>query len=290
MKTVYLLKGLPASGKSTWAKKLIDDNPNSYKRINKDDLRAMLDNSHWSKGNEKFVVSIRDELIREALLQGYHIIVDDTNLHPKHETNIKALVQKFSKVTGYQVKVEVKEFLDVDVEECIKRDMNRPVSVGEKVIRNMYNQFLAPEIKMIEQDDSLPRAIICDLDGTLALMDGRSPFDWKECINDKVNEPVRRVIESMKETHAIIMLSGRDGCCQPETKQWFINNDIPHDELFMREKDDSRKDSIIKKELFDESIRDKYYVEFVLDDRDQVVNLWRREIGIPCFQVNYGDF
>ena len=48
---LIMTKGLPASGKSTWAKQYLDDNPGT-KRVNKDDLRAMLDNGKWSKRNE----------------------------------------------------------------------------------------------------------------------------------------------------------------------------------------------------------------------------------------------
>lgn len=66
MITVTILKGIPASGKSTWARQMLDEHPGMYKRINKDDLRAMLDNSYWSKGNEAFVLKVRDILIIEA--------------------------------------------------------------------------------------------------------------------------------------------------------------------------------------------------------------------------------
>ncbi len=89
MKKVIILKGLPASGKSTWAKQRLAAEPGAYKRINKDELRAMLDDSHWSKGNERFVLRLRDHLIVAALEDGKHVIVDDTNLHPKHEQQIR---------------------------------------------------------------------------------------------------------------------------------------------------------------------------------------------------------
>ncbi len=52
----------------------------------------------------------------------------------------------------------------------------------------------------------------------------------------------------------------------------------------------SRKNAIIKKELFEQQIAEKYFIELVLDDRDQVVDMWRLELGLPCLQVNYGDF
>ncbi len=74
------MRGLPGSGKSTWAKQMVTENPNSYKRINRDELRMMLDNGYTSNGNEKFVKQVRDMLIVKALTDGKHVIVDDTNL------------------------------------------------------------------------------------------------------------------------------------------------------------------------------------------------------------------
>ena len=62
MKKVIMMRGLPGSGKSTYAKSLLAETPNAYKRINRDELRAMFDNSHWSKGNEKYVKQVRDLL------------------------------------------------------------------------------------------------------------------------------------------------------------------------------------------------------------------------------------
>ena len=87
----------------------------------------------------------------------------------------------------------------------------------------------------------------------------------------------------------IILLSGRPDDCREPTKQFLKKNKIPYDELFMRKSGDQRKDAIIKRELYEENIRDKYNVRFILDDRDQVVDMWR-QLGLPCFQVNYGKF
>ncbi|KKL23847.1 hypothetical protein LCGC14_2421320, partial [marine sediment metagenome] len=53
MKQVTILKGLPASGKTTWAIGQIIKNPGKCKRINKDDLREMFDCGQWSRDNEK---------------------------------------------------------------------------------------------------------------------------------------------------------------------------------------------------------------------------------------------
>ena len=81
---VYMTYGLPSSGKTTWAKQKIEENPNRIKRINKDDLRSMLDCNRWSKDNEKFILKVRDALIDLILGGGFDVIVDDTNLSPKH--------------------------------------------------------------------------------------------------------------------------------------------------------------------------------------------------------------
>lgn len=71
--------------------------------------------------------------------------------------------------------------------------------------------------------------------------------------------------------------------------KFLANNSIEIDVLLMRKTADNRKDFIVKKEIFDAEIRHKYQTEFVLDDRNQVVDMWRNELKLPCFQVYYGD-
>lgn len=136
MNKVIILKGLPGSGKSTWAKQMLEKYPGQYKRVNKDDLRAMLDNTIWSKKNEQFVLKIRNSIILAALEDGADVIVDDTNLHPKHERAIRELVQG-------KAEIEIK-FFHCDLLTCIARNANRPHPVSEGVIRGMYNRFLKP--------------------------------------------------------------------------------------------------------------------------------------------------
>jgi len=292
MKKIIICKGLPASGKSTFAKQMVKEKKGSYKRINKDDLRAMLDVSEHSKSNEKFVLKTRNWLITESLRCGKHVIIDDTNLAEKHEKDIRKLASDYREETGQDIKVEVK-FFDVSVEECIERDLKRTNSVGEKVIRRMYKEHLMvkEEVPVKEQDETLPKAIICDLDGTLALMNGRNPFDASSCEKDLLNKPVAAIVKKYKEMgFSILLLSGRQATYMEETKRWLANYEITYDKLIMRDGKDSRKDSIVKREFFDSEIKDKYFVEFVLDDRNQVVDMWRKDLGLTCLQVNYGDF
>jgi predicted kinase len=294
MKKVILTRGLPASGKSTWAKKLIDDNPGMYKRISKDDLRSMLDNSKWSKGNEKFVLKVRDTLILESLEAGYHVIVDDTNLSDKHERTIKELVKGLATV-------EIQDFTDIPLEVCIERDLQRLHSVGERVIRRWYNDYLKPKPPIIEYNPSLPDAAIVDIDGTLALINGRNPYDTAKCEEDGLNKPIVDIIvkyttghyESVSDNDSctlyILLVSGRSEEYRPQTEAWLKKHEISYDELYMRKNDDNRKDAIIKREIYDEHIKDKYNVRFALDDRNQTVAVWR-SLGLVCLQVADGDF
>lgn len=136
----------------------------------------------------------------------------------------------------------------------------------------------------------LQNAIIVDIDGTLAKMNGRGPFEWHRVGEDKVNHPVRDIVMAMKKTHAIIIFSGRDGVCRTETINWLNENRIHYDKIFMREEGNNEKDAIIKRRLYDTFIKDKYNVNFVLDDRNQVVDMWRKDLGLTCLQVDYGYF
>lgn len=281
MKKVIILKGLPASGKSTYAKELVDKNPGMYKRVNKDDLRAMLDNGKWSKDNEKFVLQIRDKIILEGLEGGKHIIVDDTNLAPKHENRIKQLVKG-------KAEVETK-FFEIDIEEAIERDLKRPVSVGEKVIRSMYNQFLKPANDIYLPNLNNPMAYIFDIDGTLAKMKDRSPYDWDRVDEDETKEDTVIILNTLREAgFKIIIFTGRDGVCEPKTRGWLYDNGISFDEFHIRKAGDTRKDAIVKKEMFDK-VKDKYNILGVFDDRNQVVEMWR-SLGLTCFQVAEGNF
>lgn len=281
MKKVILTKGLPASGKSTWAKQQLADNPAEYKRINKDDLREMLDGSKWSSSNEKFVVKVRDMLILQALEAGKNVIIDDTNLHPKHEEHIK-------QITKGLATVEIKDFTDVPIEKCIENDLKRANSVGEKVIRTMYRQFIQKAEPAPIIDPELSDVVLCDLDGTLALFGNANPYD-RDFLKDKPNEPILNIINNLEPHIRLIIVSGRNGKYKEVTEKWLAENNILYDKLIMRQEEDMRKDSIIKQEIYENEIKGKYNVLFVLDDRNQVVELWR-SLGLVCLQVADGDF
>ena len=135
------------------------------------------------------------------------------------------------------------------------------------------------------------KAIICDLDGTLADIKHRDPFDASACLDDAVNKPIKNLINQyFNAGYKVIILSGRMDKYKKISEQWLLENNIHYNKCYLRKTGDGRKDSIIKKEIYLKDIMPRYSIEFILDDRNQVVDMWRKELKLVCFQVNYGDF
>lgn len=282
MKKVLILQGLPASGKSHFAKNILLKEPGRWVRTNKDLLREMCHAAYWTKSNEKFIIQLRDEIILRALEAGKHVIVDDTNFG-HHIEHIKQLVKG-------KAQAEVNDsFAQVPVEECIKRDLLRPNSVGKDVIMKMYNQYLRPPEQPLPYNPDLPDAIMVDMDGTLAILGDRSPYDVSRCDLDLPNQPVVDTVLKWQANTTIIIVSGRTDDGQEKTATWLKKYGIDYRHLYMRKTKDMRKDAILKQEIYNDLIRDKYNILFILDDRQQVVDMWR-SLGLKVFQVAEGDF
>lgn len=148
-----------------------------------------------------------------------------------------------------------------------------------------------PAVAPYEPDPALPQAVLCDIDGTLALRHDRSPYQFARCGSDLLNHPVRDTLMAWRRTFGaqIVLLSGRPDTWRDQTQRWLRDHEVPHDELWMRPADDTRRDDIVKGEMFDAHVRHRFNVRLVLDDRDRVIALWRR-MGLPTWQVNYGAF
>ena len=283
MKKVLILQGLPASGKSSFAKELLLANPGRWVRTNKDLLREMAHASYWSKGNEKFVLKLRDTAILMALEEGKHVVIDDTNFGHNID-RIQELVKGKARV------IINDSFLKVPVEECIRRDLLRPKSVGKDVIMKMYNQFVRSQVtEAVVYNPDLPDAIIVDMDGTLAIMGDRSPYDVLKCDLDLPNYPVLETVHKWQDSKTIIIMSGRTEDGKGKTEAWLHKYGVKYQHIYMRATGDMRKDSTIKQELYQTQVRDRYNISFILDDRQQVVDMWRG-LGLTVFQVAEGDF
>jgi len=135
-----------------------------------------------------------------------------------------------------------------------------------------------------------PIAIIVDIDGTLAHMNDRSPYDPTKYHEDTVDDVIKDIVSTYYESGMkIIICSGRHDTYRVVTSDWLSKNGIKYDELFMRKTDDNRNDAIIKSEIYKELIEPNYDIQFILDDRNRVVNMWR-SLGLKCLQVADGDF
>lgn len=294
MAKLIMTQGLPGSGKSYWAAQ-----QTGAIVVNKDDIRRELAKSGWvwSHENEKDVITLRDSYIEQGLGEGKDVIVADTNFGRKHKVRLEGIARKFG------AKFEIKRF-DTPIELCIERDNARPdaTRVGERVIRDMFNKFVLndpryPSSAKLVEIDVRPYVepaegdpcIICDLDGTLSLFEGkghRGPYDAAKCDQDDCNETIRQVLEVYYRfmNYKIVYLSGREEIFRPQTETFLRKFHCPPGELFMRGKGDPRKDWIVKSELFDAHVRDRYKVKWVFDDRPQVLRMWQK-MGLTTFAV-----
>lgn len=311
MATLFITRGLPASGKSTWARKqLASRELGSIARLNRDDLRRMGLDPEYRRPvyhAERRISTIRDAALGALLAAGCDVIVDDTNLRAKYVRELLAIASKAD------ADVKCVDFLDVPLDECIRRDAERSGAeqVGEEVIRKMHGQFLAqlnggpmpipevtaaaaPQARPYSPIPGMPKAVLCDLDGTLALLD-RSPYDETKVITDRPNKAVIETLRALIDAgHIPVFMSGRTEACRADTATWLIEHVCPEmvrcpPELHMRAAGDTRPDHVVKLELFDARVRDRWDVRLVLDDRDSVVALWR-SMGLTCLQVAPGAF
>lgn len=298
MTRLLITRGLPASGKTTFARKLQP----YVVRVNRDDLRFMLHGrrllTQWAEGQ---VTAVQRSMVEQLLRARADVVVDDTNLRPSTVREWAALAARF------RASFEVHDFTDVPLDECLRRDAGRPEheQVGADSIRRMHDRYLknrnlplpvpyvepgAPGV-VYRPDPELPPAVLVDIDGTVALLDGRSPYDMSRVGDDEPNHAVIAAVRAMHAAgHAVVFCTGRDESARADTEAWLaLHVGVEYEALFMRQLGDSRRDAVVKGEIFEAEIRDRWRIVGVFDDRQQVVKMWR-ELGLTVFQVAEGDF
>lgn len=309
MTKLWVMRGYSGSGKSTKAREIA--NENNAVVVCRDDLRMMLLGSHWTgKKEDEDRVSVAEEAqVTAFLLAGTQVVVDATHLQPQFLRRWARLATRMG--VDFQV-VDVHN----EVATCRQNDHARMLSggryVGDKVIDRQARKWPVHKwptvtaepfvIKPYANNECfLPRAIICDIDGTLAHIPdgGRSPYDYSKVLDDVLDWDVARIVNQYKvltkERGKVIILSGRDHTCRSDTFKWLCRYGIMFDKLLMRdansvdERGNKRPDYMVKYEIFNEHIRGKYNIDYVLDDRKQVVDMWRK-LGLKCLQVQEGDF
>lgn len=304
---LILTRGLSGSGKSTWARAWVAEDPATRGRVNRDDLRFMMfETPNYKWDQEKQVTEAEHAAATALLKSGRSVVVDATNLRSKYIRNW----QKIAYTQGVQF--ELVDF-PISLEEAIERDSLRigKAQVGVGVITAQYEKFTNKgEFQTVtaynpadDEDSSeligrpyeavpgTPDAVVVDIDGTIAKnLSGRGFYDDSRVHEDSPNVPVVDLVKRLhKDGVQIIYSSGRADSCREQTQEWIDTHvDVPGP-LLMRKAGDYRKDNIVKLEIFDREIRDNYNVLFSLDDRDQVVAMYR-SLGITVLQVDYGDF
>ena len=276
---LILTKGLPASGKTTWAKEYIQKYPETA-NLCKDDLRLQLGSTNK---REKRVIKVRDLLTEHYFELGYSVIWSDTNLNPVHVRRAAELAKQ------HQAELVIQDFTDVSLAECIRRDLVRPHSVGQQAIEQMYYDYLHTPDPAPEINPQLPNCYIVDVDGTLAINTTRHPFAWDRVNEDTLNPAVAKLVERLGQDTSIIVFSGRSSVCRDLTIAWLNQHQIKYQDLFMRLADDQRPDEILKSELYYAHVHGKYNAIGIIDDRPKVCRMWRN-LGLTVFQVGNPDY
>lgn len=281
-------------------------------------IRKELFGSYWTgnQEDENLVTKLQMKRVKGLLKLGMDVIVSDTNLPDRsvkrwmqvcHDTGAQGFIKDFRHVDletvlennnsavrraeGKLVPPEV--IVDKHKRFIEGRDLSKPVVFTPKVEKEL-------EVVPYEQPEwpyhSRRCLVIFDIDGTIAIMGDRSPYDGAKVWMDTPNEDVVAALNNHRaNNHTIYIVSGRDEIYREVTERWLESHGIQYDWLLMRptEPGEKREDSIIKYELFNKHIRPLgYRILGVYDDRHRVLRMWRK-LGLTTFHVNgpdAGDF
>jgi predicted kinase len=298
------MQGPPAGGKSTKAREIYNEDKLHRVIVNRDSIRDSR-GDYWVPEQESYISKLEEHAVRAAIESGLSPIIDATNLNPKTRQKWVDLALE------YKVDLTTIECV-VPYQEALTRDSNRERPVGKKVLRDFYKRYyphlIAPmsdDRQMIEFTPGKRKAIIVDIDGTVALRNNRSPFDYARVSEDSVDHRMAYLLRNLIcecEEYDVFFVTGREAVdnCREDTIKWINDNIYSHTwegimgpeynwKLFMRDEGDHRSDEIVKKEIYENHIAPYYDVVCVFEDRNRVVKMWR-SLGLLVAQVWDGDF
>lgn len=308
IKKLILTRGIQGSGKSTWARQWVEEDPEHRIRINNDDIRNML-GPYWIPAREDLVSNTKRNIAHNAIQYGYDIVVDNMNLNPKEVKFWQDLVNLHNKhITDpdiitpdwvpWKYEIEFKDFF-IPLEECIRRDAMRPHPIGEKIIRDTwrkYKHFIQTTSvenhvnNLIPYDPTKPYCVVVDMDSTLCFNTSKRPWYGPgavdEMIHDMENYGVCETVYQLSKEYPIIVATGRDTTQTDVTKQWLSDHGINPKDYYFRTEGDHRKGVEVKREQI-EKIMEKYNILIVFEDCESIVEMYR-ELGLTVLQPNKG--
>ena len=295
-KILFILQGPPCSGKSTWAKEYQEKYTDTL-IANRDSIRYLLGEGKYVQDREDEVTKIEIAQVKGAMAAGRTVVLDDTNLNPKYLQPWLTLAEE----NGYEVKnMEFYVPYGIAMERSKRRKAEGGLYIPRNVMERFYKKYYKDEfekemtdyrvLNMNECNKELPSCVICDLDGTLAMHTGRTPFEWERMQEDKIDWRMKKVLRAIAATgDEIIFLTGRQESVRDKTELWLDTNFKWKYKLIMRPQDQFGKGNAVKKELYEKYIKGKYNVTCVFDDANNCVEMWRNE-GLLTLQVQNADY
>lgn len=271
MSKLTMMKGIPASGKSTMAREIVEGGGN-YIRLNRDLLREMLHFGKYTGKNERTVVEIEREVAAMMLRSGHNVVVDDCNLNPKNED----MWREVAKGNGAKFETKV---LHTPLADCLERNKHRDKQVPEHVIVDMA-------LQMGSHPACDQEVVVCDIDGTIANVDHRlhhvrgDTKDWKSFFSEMDKDVLREEVDAKLIDHTfsgrrVIFVSARPEDYRGMTEKWIEDNvSVVPDAIIMRPSGDTRPDTEVKKAIYDKYLKD-LHIHCVIDDRPSVIRMWR---------------
>lgn len=307
MPTITLMVGPPGSGKSTWS--------HSYVAFKAGHGQEAVRVSQDDQGKEDHMT-----LFNESLAKGLNIVVDRMNFDKNQRNRYLEPARK----AGYATRIVITHCpLATCLERCNARE-NHPTIKDSKTASQAVNFFFKSYERVSDDEadevfrlgwigNDAPKAVICDLDGTLCNVEHRRHFvrppegqkkNWPAFFagikDDTVNKACEELLTAMAWSgYKIVYCSGRSDNERKATVEWLNTHKLDKFEaeasylgpspLYMRGRSDSRRDDVVKEIILDFEILTRFKPAFMIDDRDQVVAMWRRR-GFTCLQIDYGDF
>ena len=293
--TVYILRGPSGCGKSTWSRAFVKKNPGALV-VSRDIIRqafGMQGKGVLPPGDERLVTKIEMDMLRRAVREDRHVVVDNTNLDDRrasaYATEAHLMGTYFKEVNLYDL---AKDDLYISRSDIPTNAVRRQCKSAKKM---HPLQARVERIVPVGNNRDLPDAYIFDVDGTLADSKGiRSPYDYSKVYADRPIEFVVKVAQSLDVLNKIdltaprvVFVSGRKAECRDATENWLWEQLGFEPLLFMRADGDDRHDAQVKYDILRNDILSRFHVLGVVDDRARVVQMWQ-SAGIRIFDVGQG--